>query len=403
MGRSKKYSGYKSYQYLEPGVDYTIFKLAKEIGRIEPYVVELSNTEEERVEELLDKSIVISMHDHPVIFPEDISQVFDYNRQGRWFTAYEGLSVSRLDAVFDNLMDGIANITSKMGWKWTDVINDLGMRLSDIAHQDFVIRGERVADILYANETGKVTLIPTIESLTPIENEIDRIDVLYGLGIRSMGIVYSESNTLGTGMKEKRDGGLTDLGYQAVKRMNKLGVAIDISHAGDKTSLDAIEASNTPIFMSHAGARALWDTARMKPDEVLQALAEKKGIIGVEAAPHTTLTKQHPEHGIEAVMEHFEYCVKLMGIDHVGFGPDTLFGDHVALHHVFAAHLSMKQFRIRDQKQPEEAEYVKGAENPAEFFPNAIRWLVKHGYSDDEIKKVIGENALRVLKAAWGR
>jgi membrane dipeptidase len=403
MGGNKKYDGYKSFQYLEPGVDRFDFKLCKEINRVPPFVYPVSKEEEARVKSLLENSIVISMHDHAALFPEDITQVFEYNREGRWFTAYEALSVSYLDGVFDNLMDGIATITSKRGWKWTDIIHDLGQRLCDIAHQDMVLRGERVSDIIKAHDTGKIAFIPTLESLTPIENEVDRIDVLYGLGVRSMGIVYSEANSLGSGIRERQDRGLTDFGYECIKRLNTLGVAIDNSHAGDQTSLDIVEASRTPIFMSHTGARAVWDTPRMKTDELLQALAEKKGIVGIEAAPHTTLSRKHPEHGVDAVMEHFKYCVELMGIDYVGFGPDTLYGDHTALHHLFAAHLAMSRFQVQGQEQPEESEYVKGMENPSEFFPNAVRWLVKNGYSDAEIKKVIGENPLRVLKAAWGR
>lgn len=400
MGRNKQYSGYKSWQYLETNIDYVAFKLAKEIGRVEPYVVPVSKVEEERVEELLEKAIIISMHDHPTLFPEDLSQIFDYNRQARQATAYEGLSVSSVDAIFDNLMNGTACITSEHGWKWNDVIYDLGMRLSDIAHQDFVVRGERVADIINAHETGKVALIPTIESLTPIENEIDRIDVLYGLGFRSMGVVYSESNALGTGLREKRDGGLTDLGYDAVKRMNKLGVAIDVSHTSDQTALDVIEASSTPIFMSHTGAKAIWNTNRMMSDEVLQALAEKGGIIGIEAAPHTTISEKHKEHSIDSFMDHVLYCIDLIHIDHVGIGPDTLFGDHVGLHHAFAAQLSIKGAHAGVEF--DEVPYVKGLENPAEIFPNVTRWLVKNGYSDEEIRKIIGENALRVLEVIWG-
>ncbi len=139
------------------------------------------------------------------------------------------------------------------------------------------------------------------------------------------------------------------------------------------------------------------------PDEVLKALGEKNGIFGVEAAPHTTLIKQHSDHTIESVMEHFKYCVELCGIDNVGFGPDTLHGDHVAVHHIYASYLSMSKFKSKDQEEKKESPYVRGAENPAEFFPNAIRWLVKNGYTDEEIKKVLGTNALRVLKAAWGR
>jgi membrane dipeptidase len=340
------------------------------------------------------------MHDHPAVFPEDLSQIFAYNRQGRHSTAYEGLSVSYMDAVFDNMMDGTATITSKMGWKWNDVIYDLGMRLSDIAHQDFVIRGEKVADIRYAHETGKIALIPTIEALTPIENEVDRIDVLYGLGFRSMGIVYSESNTLASGLREKRDGGLTSFGYQCVERLDKLGVAIDVSHASDQTSLDTIDASKNPIFMSHTGAQSVWNTRRMMPDSVLQALAEKDGVIGIESAPHTTLSEKNKEHSIYSFMDHVVYCIELMGIDHVGIGPDTLFGDHVGLHKAFAAHLSIKGAHagIEYPRVP----FVKGLDNPAEVFPNVTRWLVTNGYSDAEITKIIGGNAIRILEKIWG-
>src|SRR6266566_3366175 len=240
-----------------------------------------------------------------------------------------------------------------------------------------------------------------LDAATAIENEVDRLDILYGLGIRSSGIAYSEANTLGSGLREARDGGLTEFGRQAVRRMNKLGIAIDISHSGDQTSLDTIETSDKPIFATHAGARGLWNTKRMKPDEVLKALAAKGGVIGIEAAPHTTLTKKHPKHSIESFMEHFEYCADLMGIDHVAFGPDTLFGDHVGLHHYFAKQLSISA--ARGQVQFDEVEFVDGIENPAEAFPNIVRWMVKHDYSDGDIAKAIGGNVMRVLEEAWFR
>jgi membrane dipeptidase len=161
--------------------------------------------------------------------------------------------------------------------------------------------------------------------------------------------------------------------------------------------VDAIKASKVPIFITHAGARGLWDSRRMKPDNVIQELGEREGVMGIEAAPHTTLTRQHPQHSIESIMEHFEYCVKLIGIDHVSFGPDTLFGDHVGLHHLFSKHLSLDRANRPDY---EEVEYVKGLENPSEY-PNIVRWLVKHGYSDADISKAIGGNTLRLLKRVW--
>ena len=397
--KGAKYAGYRSFQYLEPGTDYREFELAKELDRVPSRKVEVSASQEERVERILDEHVAVSLHDHCFVVPQDFGDLAEYRRQGRDFTGYAGMAQSGLDAVFDCLMDGTATITSKAGWKWDDIIYDLGMRLSDIAHQDFIVRGETLADIKRAKENGQIAFIASLEAATAIENEVDRLDILYGLGIRSSGIAYSEANTLGSGLKEARDGGLTEFGRQAVRRMNKLGIAIDVSHSGDQTSLDTIEVSERPIFITHAGARSLWDTRRMKPDEVLKAMAAKGGVIGIEAAPHTTLTKKHPKHSIESYMEHFEYCADLIGIDHVAFGPDTLFGDHVGLHHYFAKQLSIRS--AHGTQQFEEVEFVDGIENPAEAFPNIVRWLVKHDYSDGDIAKAIGGNVMRVLDEVW--
>ena len=401
VGKATRYSGFKSFQYLEAGTDYREFKLAKELGRVPSRKVEVSGTQEDRVQRLLAENLAVSLHDHCFVVPADFDDLAEYRRQGRDVTGYAGMAQSGLDAVFDCLMDGTATITSKAGWKWDDIIYDLGMRLSDIAHQDFIVRGETLDDIRRAKENGQIAFVASLEAATAIENEVDRLDILYGLGIRSSGIAYSEANTLGSGLKEARDGGLTEFGRQAVRRMNKLGIAIDISHSGDQTSMDTIQASEKPIFITHAGARGLWSTKRMKPDEVLKAMAAKGGVIGIEAAPHTTLTKEHPKHSIESFMEHFEYCADLVGIDHVSFGPDTLFGDHVGLHHYFAKQLSIKA--AHGTQEFEEVEYVDGIENPAEAFPNIVRWLVKHDYSDGDIAKAVGGNVMRVLEEVWFR
>lgn len=397
--KASRYSGYSSYSYLEAGQDYRTFTLAREIDRVPSSVVSVSPEQEERVRAIFDRHVIISLHEHPTTVPEDTSEIFEYRRQNRDFTAYQGLSVSGLDAIFDNLMDGTALVTSKNGWKWDDIVFDLGMRQCDIAHQDFLVWAGSVDDILRAKANGQIAWIPALEAATPIENEVDRIDILYGLGVRMMGIAYSEGNTLGAGLREPRDGGLTVFGQQAVRRMNQLGIAIDVSHSGDQTALDTIEASRTPIFITHAGARGLWPSSRLKPDEIIVACAEKGGVIGIEAAPHTTLTPTHKQHSIESIMEHFEYCVSLVGIDHVTFGPDSLFGDHVGLHHAFAAQLSIAQSRKGTDFQ--EVEYVDGLENPGEGLLNCARWMVAHDYSDDDIAKAMGGNTLRVLREVW--
>ena len=397
---AKRYNGYRAYQYLEAGKDYREITYSKQIGRVPPYQgLDLTDAQSERTRRLLTDEIVISLHEHVQVFPEDMGQLREHIRQGREPTGYEGLSRSGLTAVFDNGMDGTCCISSDAGWKYQDVLFDLGVRMADLAHQDFVVKAETLQDIYDAHETGRIAHVFALEAATPIENEVDRLDVLYGFGVRQMGIAYSEANYLGSGLKERGDGGLTYFGERAVERMNKLGIAIDISHSGDRTCMDVIETSRKPVFITHAGSREVWPTNRMKPDAVIKACAERGGVLGLEAAPHTTLSPEHPQHTLESVMDHFVHCVDLVGIEHVAFGPDTLFGDHVGLHDAFASNLSIGQ--AHGHVDHPRVEYVDGLENPAECFTNIIGWLVEHDYSDDEIRAVTGGNILRVLKEVW--
>lgn len=404
MGTGKTYSGYQSFQYLREGVDYRKFHLASERDRVAPFEVALTPAQADRARTLARETVMVSLHDHLGLFPDPVSDTPDLVREGRMATAFEGLSRSSWDCVFDNMMDGICQIESKRGWKWTEVLHDLGMRLCDLAHQDFLIHCRCVDDILTAHREGRIAWVASVEGAAPIENELDRVEILYGFGVRAMGITYSESNGLGSGLKEERDGGLTSFGRRVVERMNQVGMLIDCSHCGDETTRNVIEASRKPIVLSHIGARALWNTNRMAPDDVLKACADKGGVIGIEAAPHTTLTPTHPRHSIESYMEHFEYVKDLVGIDSVAFGPDTLYGDHVGLHHAYQSSLSIRDAtRGSGGKSPsyEEVEYVEGVENPTEASHNIVRWLVKHDYTDEQIDKVLGANALRLLEDVW--
>lgn len=403
MSLKKNYDGYTSFSYLEAGADYKAFDLADQLERVPPFRVPLDEDDEARVERLADELVLVSMHEHAGVFPARIEETPEYVRHGRMATAFQGLAASYWDCVFDNLMDGICTIHSRSGWQWDDILHDLGMRLCDIAHQDFVIHCRGIEDVQRAHDEGRVAWVATMEGAAMIEHELDRIDILHGFGLRSLGITYSESNALGNGLKEERDGGLTKFGRKAVERMNKVGLLIDCSHCGDRTTLDTVEWSEKPIVLSHIGARALWDSNRLAPDEVLEAVAAKGGVIGIECAPHTTLTKNHRSHDLEAFMEHFEYVKALVGIDHVGFGPDSVYGDHVGLHHTYAANLSIEDSRGggKPDQHFEEVEYVQGLENPTEGSHNILRWLVGHGYSDEDIAKAMGGNALRVMREAW--
>jgi len=389
---------YTSYSYLPEGQNFTDIELAPEFDRVPAYKAELSPEDKARAEKLMQDNITISLHDHPVRFPNDMRQTPEYNRTGRQHTAFAGVKESGMTVIFDNMMDGTACVTGNAPWRWLDIITDIGMRQADIAHQDDVIVIRTIEDIHHAKKANKVGFVFGLEAATPIENEIDRLDVLYGLGIRQIGIAYSDSNSLGSGLNEDVDGGLTDFGRRCVTRMNQLGMAVDISHSSDQTGIDACKASTKPVFMTHAGAKAIWPIKRMKSDDVLKAVADTGGVIGMSAAPHTTLSKAHPNHSIDSVMDHLMYCIDLVGIEHVAFGPDTLYGDHVGLHTVFS-HLLSTAFS--EAPKFERVKYVDGLENPTENFWNIAGWLVKNGFSDKDIAAILGGNILRALEGIW--
>jgi membrane dipeptidase len=334
MGSQKQYDGYQPFEYLDAGEDYEIFATQEEphfFGK--PYSIPLDADEEARAEQLSADETIISLHEHAFYFPENIEEIDDYCRQGRTMTAYDALAASNLDAVFDWHLDGVLRMHSKNGWKFSEVVHDLGIRAADIAKQEFVTRAGSVEGIRDAHENGQVAIVPSIEGCMMIENELDRLDVLYGLGVRALGITYSESNALGTGINdEDSDGGLTSFGKDAVKRMNKLEILIDPSHASRQTTLDTCAVSEDPVMLSHNGARELLDISRLDAAEVLKAVADTGGVIGIQSAPHNVASPDHPKHTIGSVMDHFEYVKDLVGIDHVSFGPDTLYGDHVGLH-----------------------------------------------------------------------
>ena len=268
-------------------------------------------------------------------FPDDMRQTPEYNRTGRQHTAFAGLAASGMTVVFDNMMDGTACVTGNAPWRWLDIITDLGMRQADIAHQSDVVVIRTLADIHDAHRTGKVGLLFGLEAATPIENEIDRLDVLYGLGLRQIGIAYSDANALGSGLNET--------GRRRPDRLRQAGGRPDEPAGPGRRHLALLRPDRHRHLLASASAR-LHDARRSAcdlghaADEVRRRPARRGrtgGVIGMSAAPHTTLSHAHPRHTILSVMDHFRYCLDLVGIEHVAFGPDTLYGDHVGLHTVF--------------------------------------------------------------------
>lgn len=331
-----------------------------------------------------DSALWISLHDHVIRIPDPMTRNnwAQYQTWGREHIGYRGLMQSGLSAVFHSMLSA-ENMASVVRWA--------ALLRADIAHHGGVMVAERTADLDRARQDGQIALFLALEAATPIGDDLDNIEILYGLGIRSMGLTYNRRNTLGDGLSEPENRGLTRFGREAVRLMESIGMLVDLAHVGDQTALDALEISRKPMVISHAGARALWPTRRMKPDEVIRECAARGGVIGIEAAPHTTLTRDRLRHNLEAFMAHFEYCVELVGIDHVAFGPDTMFGDHVGLHRLAPSQL--------DAPEHEWVEFVDGVENPGDAFRHIAGWLRRHGYSTEEETKVMGGNVRRVMEA----
>jgi membrane dipeptidase len=245
-------------------------------------------------------------------------------------------------------------------------------------------------DIIKAKEEGKAGIIFGFQDTQPLEGKLELLKIFKALGVKIIQITYNEANLMGTGCGEKKDAGLSFLGREAIKRMNKLGILIDLSHVGDVTSLEAIELSDKPVVFSHSNARSLCNNVRNKPDELIKALAEKGGVIGVNAYP-AFLNEKPKQASITDLLNHIDYLVNLVGVNHVGIGLDLIEGKE-------------EQIAETLKKRPDiwgtVYSYPKDI-NTITKFPNIVKGLVERGYSNNDVKKIIGENFLRVYREAW--
>jgi membrane dipeptidase len=188
--------------------------------------------------------------------------------------------------------------------------------------------------------------------------------------------------------------GLTDFGHDYIARMNEVGMIIDATHSGSQTTIEAAKVSKAPILLSHTGARRLHDTARLATDEVMQAVAEGGGVVGVHAGPN--ILSNDKKQGVSTVIDHVDYIVKLIGVDHVSLGTDNQFGSKQTQNTFVKSENSTTSSYIGNA-----VEYMAGIADPSQER-NITRELVRRGYSDDETEKIIGLNALRVYEKAIG-
>ena len=359
--------------------------LAQELDRVPSMTVPLDAQQEQRFQRLMDEVIMIDVHQHPFICPEDMTRLVELLRGNQYKWGYEAVRHGGWTAVATaNAFRGFVNTDDMSFTRFEDLMTEVSLMLSDLSLTGKAVQVGNADDIEAAKQQGTVGFLPTLEHLA-IGSELDRVDAFYGMGVRLAGLTYNRKNYIGDGQNERNDGGLSVFGIEVVDRMNQLGMAIDVSHASFRTAMDAIHFSQAPVTFSHNAAYTLRPTARTRNDEELSACAEKGGLIAITAVPNAL--SDDPKQDIDCVLDHYDYMVKLVGVDHVGIGTDTNIGDHVAFHRVMLG---------RDPEQLP-APYLDGLESPADG-KNIIRGLIRRGYSDDEVKKLAGGNALQFFR-----
>ncbi len=364
-------------------------QLAAQIGRVPSMLVPLDADQERRFAELMQTLALVDMHQHTLVLPESVD---DYRRyaDGRSYTwGYAAARAGRwtLVGIACNMV-GNAYVEEGSQLRFSDLVDEVALLRTDLAKRTDLVAVLGVQDAERAQAEGKLGVLVVAEHLA-LADQAYRVDVLYGLGVRIAGITYTRKSPVGSGQNEDVDEGLTSLGQEVVRRMNRVGMLIDLSHAGQRTALDAIDTSDAPVVFSHNAAHALRATRRTRRDEELLACTRKGGLVCVTAVPNSLSDDPHQD--INCVLDHYDYLVKLVGEDHVGIGTDSVVGDHVA----YTRHLMQRH------GPPPPAAYLNGLESPADGS-NIVRGLITRGYSDRTIRKIAGLNALQLLRRVIG-
>jgi membrane dipeptidase len=271
--------------------------------------------------------------------------------------------------------------------------------------RDFMAKAATPDDIVAAKRQGRRCLyltgngVPLTQQWVSVEDELRYLSVFFQLGIRMMHLTYQRRNMIGDGCAESSNAGLSDFGRTVVAAMNKVGVIVDIAHSGWRTSLEAAQTSQRPMVASHSTCTALHHHIRSKPDEVIKAIADSGGLIGVCCIPRFL----GGSGDITALLDHIDHVVKTFGVDHVGIGTDVSYTSR---------NYAAERKKIPSRPKSRADWRSLWPPDPFKETPEGIQsiawtnWpmftvgLVQRGYSDDDIQKIIGGNMLRVARAA---
>lgn len=283
----------------------------------------------------------------------------------------------------------VAMATLASNHDFRGAINLISAWLERFARDPSLIHVLTVDDIYRAKREGKLGVGFHFQNSRPVEHDLSLLRVLHRLGLRVMQLTYNEKNQVGDGATERTDAGLSKFGLRMVEEMNKLGMVVDCSHVGYRTTMEAMEASKAPVVFSHSNAWSVHNSKRNIKDDQIKACAKTGGVIGMNGFPGF-VHKEHPA-TLEQFLDHVDYIAKLVGTEHIGLGLD----------YSQSTPEDYKRWGYEPDTYPMPPwKYPTGVHEIA-LLPNFTAGLKKRGYSDADVRKILGENFIRVFEAVW--
>ena len=313
----------------------------------------------------------------------------------------DGLVISNWSrTVFEDMRAGgltAANCTCSVWEGFHDTMMNVARLKRQIEEfDDILMQVHSVDDIHRAKADGKVGIILGWQNMSGIEDQIPFLRIFRDLGVLAMQLTYNTQNLVGSGCWESTDGGLSDFGREAIDEMNRLGILIDLSHVGSQTCRDAIEHSSRPVAYTHVAPSGLLDYPRNKTDEELRFIADHGGGVGVAIYPR--FLPWGADTTLENCVEAIEYVINVVGEDCVGIGTDFTqdqsaeWFDHLR-HDKGYARLLMPG-KGTTAPRPQGLSTLKD-------YPNLTAAMERRGWPGSRIRKVMGENWLRLLAEVW--
>ena len=258
-------------------------------------------------------------------------------------------------------------------------------------HPRSFLLAQGVESVWQAKREGKLAVGFDLEGSVMLDGRLSMLRLFRDLGVRQAHLIYNRGNAVGGGCHDPEDRGLTDFGRQVVAEMNRLGMIVDASHAGERTSLELIENSAKPVVFSHANARALADHPRNITDEQIRACAASGGVVGVSGI---ALLLGDSQAGVETLVNHIDHIASVSGPDHVGIGLDFEFASDPD---------EMPPDLDRQTWWPAEHGYgpLSATITAPDKLPEITEGLLTRGYAQTDIRKILGMNFLRVAEATW--